>query len=326
MSTLQWLDAGRRLPPTRGMATDSLQIWAVADTRRGVENQALGLAEAVAKLTNAQVSRVTIGKDGFAALPDSDAPDLWIGCGRPAIRVARQQRRAFANSLFVYVQDPRASYELFDLVVAPRHDRLDRSNAVATTGSPHRVTTDRMAEETRRFEDRLAGLPGPRATLLIGGPSKSFKMGGTVQDYLAGRIDDLLGQGLSLMVSVSRRTPVSLWHRLKACLADEARCWFYDGEGDNPYFAFLGAADWIFVTEDSTNMLTEAAATGTPVYSLPLSGKAGKFALLHAGLEAHGALRPFLGRLDSWCYPPLDETARIAGLIADRISEKDRST
>ncbi|MEE2566117.1 mitochondrial fission ELM1 family protein [Hyphobacterium marinum] len=299
------------------MASDSLKIWAVADTRRGVENQAIGLAEAVAARTDGQMSRVTIGPDGFAALPDSAAPDIWIGCGRPAIRLARQQRRAFANSVFVYVQDPRTSYEIFDLIVAPRHDRLDRGNAVATTGSPHRVTAGRLADEAERFSERLNGLPGPRAAVLVGGPSKAFRMGGDVEGYLAGRIDDLLAQDLTLMVSVSRRTPASLRQRLKVRLKDEARCWFHDGDGDNPYFAFLASADWIFVTEDSTNMLTEAAATGTPVYSLPLSGKAGKFALLHAGLEAHGALRPFLGRLDTWTYPPLDETTRIARLIAD---------
>lgn len=293
-------------------------VWAVADTRRGVENQALGLAEAVARETGGMVGRVTLRRDGFANLPDTERPAIWIGCGRPAIQLARQQRRAFERSVFVYVQDPRGSYPVFDLIVAPRHDRLVRPNAIATLGAPHRVTPERLATAMEPFATRLESLPGPRAAMLIGGPSKAFKMTRTVEDYLVGRVEDLLSRDLSLLVSVSRRTPASLRQRLARLLKDEARAWLYDGEGDNPYFAFLAGADWIFVTEDSTNMLTEAAATGTPVYALPLAGKAGKFALLHAGLEAHGALRPFLGRLDRWTYEPLDETTRAARLIAGR--------
>ena len=133
---------------------------------------------------------------------------------------------------------------------------------------------------------------------------------------LMGRVGDLLERGLSVMVSVSRRTPASLRTALVEQYGQDNRVWLFDGDGDNPYFAFLAAADWIFVTEDSTNMLTEAAATGTPVYSLPLGGSQGKFGYLHAALEGHGALRPFLGRLDTWTYPPLDETTRIAALVA----------
>tara|TARA_R110002073_G_scaffold252362_5_gene414978 strand:+ start:6601 stop:7536 length:936 start_codon:yes stop_codon:yes gene_type:complete len=291
-------------------------VWAVADTRRGVENQAVGLASAVAEHVGGMMGRVTLRDDGFASLPDTDAPDIWIGCGRPAIRLAKRQRRAFAKSMFVYVQDPRGAYGVFDVIVAPRHDRLRRSNVIASVGAPHRITRARLDSEAARFADRLAQLPGPRAAILIGGPSKQFRFNGETTAYLTGRVGDLLERGLSVMVSVSRRTPASLRTALVEQYGQDNRVWLFDGDGDNPYFAFLAAADWIFVTEDSTNMLTEAAATGTPVYSLPLGGSQGKFGYLHAALEGHGALRPFLGRLDTWTYPPLDETTRIAALVA----------
>ena len=35
---------------------------------------------------------------------------------------------------------------------------------------------------------------------------------------------------------------------------------------DNPFFAFLGLADHVIVTADSVSMMTEACATGRPVY------------------------------------------------------------
>jgi len=293
-------------------------IWAVADTRRGVENQALGLAEAIADQTGGRVARATLRKDGYAALPDSEAPDIWIGCGRPAIALARRQRRAFANSLFVYVQDPRGSYDVFDLVVAPAHDNLRRRNAVSIIGSPHRVSRDRLDADIAKFSDHLERYSGPRAAVMIGGPSKRFKFTAETGKYLETRISGLLDNDLSVMVSVSRRTPDRVRQQLAQRYADHPRVWWFDGEGDNPYFAFLGAADWIFVTEDSTNMLVEAAATGTPVYSLALPGSAGKFAQLHAALEGHGALRPYLGRHDTWTYEPLNETRLAAEAVITR--------
>jgi len=96
--------------------------------------------------------------------------------------------------------------------------------------------------------------------------------------------------------------------------------WFHEGDGPNPYFAFLSAADWICVTEDSTNMLCEAAATGAPVYRLGVEGDPGKFRHLYAGLEGVGAVRPYLGRLESWEYEPLHETDRAAQAVLEILA------
>lgn len=304
--------------------TEGPEIWAVADSRRGVENQAIGLAEAVARACGGQAHRALIRDDGYVTLPDAENPAVWIGCGRPAIRIARKHRKSYPRARFVYVQDPRGQHDLFDAIIAPGHDRLKVRNAIAMTGSPNRLTQERIAAETGKFSDMLADLPSPRAALLIGGPNTRLKMTAQVQASILQRAGWLLAQGYSLMVTTSRRTPAGLSRQL-AALAEDGRCHVHTGEGENPYFAFLGSADLIFVTEDSTNMLTEAAFTGRPVYSLPLEGNPGKFRLLHSGLEARNALRPFLGRIDNWRYAPLDETSRIATLLANRFFPDLRS-
>jgi len=290
-------------------------IWIVSDGRRGIENQALGLAEAVRDQLpgGARIERVITRKDGYVTLPDSPAPDLWIGCGRAAIPLVRKHRRIFPRCYFVYVQDPRYRHREFDLIIAPDHDRLRKPNAITMLGSPNRISTAQIDAAMAQFGDALDALPAPRAAVLIGGDSKRFKLTPEIADYLADRLTGLLDQGLSLMVTVSRRTPTAAAKRLKTALEGRERVWFFDGEGENPYFAFLGAADWIFVTEESTNMLVEAATIGKPVYALAMSGEPGKFGYLHAALEGHGALRPYLGQLERWEYPPLRETSRVAG-------------
>src|SRR5262249_8113582 len=88
--------------------------------------------------------------------------------------------------------------------------------------------------------------------------------------------------------------------------------------GQNPYFAFLAAADTVLVTEDSVNLATDAAVTGKPVHVLGMSGGGRKFALVHADLRRLGVTRPLDGRVESWSYGPLDEARRAAREVLRR--------
>ena len=300
-----------------------LICWVVSDGRRGIENQALGLAEAVATELDTRhiplkIGRAIAHKDGSVALPDCGPPDLWIGCGRAAIKLARKHRNISRDGFFAYVQDPRSHYRDFDLILAPAHDRLVRPNAISMIGSPNRIGAAQLAGGHAAFAPQIDALPGPRAAILIGGDSKRFRLTPRIADYLVSRIEDLLAQNVSVMITLSRRTPKALAERMAAEFGGRDRVWLFDGEGENPYFAFLAAADWIFVTEESTNMLVEASATGKPVYAQPMDGSAGKFTRLHAALQGMGAMRPWLGRLEKWSYTPLAETARAAKLLIAR--------
>ena len=299
-----------------------------------MENQALGLAEAVARLTPAiiDIKRVR-WRPVFDWLPvamkarwmlasasplpaDGEVwPDLWIATGRATLPLALGARGLSRGRTFVVqTQDPRLDPALFDLVVAPAHDELSGANVVSITGSPHRITLQALADAAPAFADRLDALSGPRVAVLIGGASKAFDLTPEHAAWLADRIAEALqASDGSLMLTFSRRTPeaakVVMIERLKGLPG-----WIWDGEGANPLFAFLDAADHILVTEDSANMAAEAASTGKPVHVLPMVAlrPPGKFARLHADLMAKGAARPFDGSLESWSYAPLTETDRAA--------------
>jgi len=103
----------------------------------------------------------------------------------------------------------------------------------------------------------------------------------------------------------------------------------YDGQamgsgGENPYFAFLDAADHILVTEDSVNMAAEAGVTGKPVHILAMDRlrAGGKFAHFHQALRDQGVTRPFDGHLPQWSYVPLDETGRAAEKVLEVFNAK----
>jgi mitochondrial fission protein ELM1 len=249
-------------------------------------------------------------------------PDLWIATGRATLPLsARVRERSGGKTFVVQTQDPRWNIAAYDLVVAPAHDGVTGSNVLSITGSPHRVTAERLAEGSAAFADRLEPLPRPRVAVLIGGRSRAFDLTETHAADLAGRIATAVeAAGGSLMLTFSRRTPEAAKAVMTARL-NHLPGLIWDGEGPNPYFAFLKFADHILVTEDSANMAAEAASTGAPVHILPMIPlkPADKFARLHADLRERGAARPFDGSLNVWSYAPLAETDRAARVLLERL-------
>ena len=315
-----------------------IAIWAVSDGRAGIEGQVLGLAEAVARLRPAEVSVKRIAwRGGTGALPwqvhplprlslsprsgiAPPWPDLWIAAGRATLPLSIRMRRwSRGRSFITQVQDPRIDPARFDLVIPPRHDGLTGPNVLPITGSPHGVTPDKLAEARTRFAGLLEPLSRPRVAVLIGGASKAFELSSAAAAALAREIGQSVTEaGGSLMMTFSRRTPMPARTLMTARLRDLPGT-IWDDEAENPYFGYLAWADHILVTEDSTNMATQAAATGKPVYVLAMEGGSAKFQRLHAELEAMEAARPFAGMLEDWTYTPLAETERAAAEIIRRL-------
>jgi len=51
-----------------------------------------------------------------------------------------------------------------------------------------------------------------------------------------------------------------------------------------------------------------------------IPGGGPKFDRLHESLKKRGIARAFEGRIDSWTYEPLNETARVADLIRAKLA------
>jgi mitochondrial fission protein ELM1 len=311
----------------------------VSDGRAGIEAQVVGLADAVARQHPAEIALKRIAYRGqFGRLPAllnpfpraalaeraqiaPPWPDLWIAAGRATLPLSIRMRRWSRGETFVVqLQDPRLPPQMFDLVVPPRHDRLVGDNVLPITGSPHRVTPERLAAGVEQFRGQIDPLPSPRVAVLVGGTSKAFDLSSERAAEMARLIrEGIEAAGGSLLMTFSRRTPEPARALLAARLRDLPGL-IWDNQGPNPYFAFLGAADFVLVTEDSTNMAAEAASTGKPVFVLKMDGASDKFALFHRDLADRGAARPYRGELQPWTYTPLAETDRAAQEVVRRLA------
>ena len=312
--------------------------WVITDGKPGMENQCVGLAEALGVAP--QIKRISLRAPWrqlspyfraflrFAPAPDcADLappwPDLVIASGRQSVPVGLRIRRTSRGRVFlVQIQDPVIDPRHFDLVIAPSHDRLRGDNVLVTTGSMHRVTAAQLSEAADRHRARLSHLPERRVAVLIGGDNAVYRLTPEVMRRLAGQLAALArDQGIGLMVTPSRRTGAANEAILRQAL-DGLPAEIWDGTGENPYFAYLGLADAIIATADSVNMVSEAGSTGKPVHIVDLEGGSAKFTAFHETMRAAGITRPFTGALESWEYTPPDETRRAAEEIARRMAAR----
>ena len=308
--------------------TLSKTCWIITPGEAGFESQARGLAEALALTPVLKRIRArrpwTFLPGGLWVSPlqaltaDSDPltppwPDVVISCGRIGAPVAVAVKRANGGKTRIaHIQDPRMRLDAFDVVIAPRHDRIHGENVVTTAGAIHPVTPAKLATAAEQWRSRFAALPRPLVGVLIGGSNGRYRLDSPAMSDIAGKLAGLAGQRhAGLAITPSRRTGAENMRILRDRIAG-APSYVWDGQGDNPYLGILGLADAIVVTEDSVSMTSEAIATGKPVYVARLPGRSRRQARFHESLMTSGYTRPFTGELASWSYAAPDDTARAA--------------
>ena len=198
-------------------------------------------------------------------------PDLVITAGRRNELVARWVKaQSRGTTRVVHIGRPWSSPEEFDLVIATPQYTLPRTPTVLVNELPlHEVTPSVLADAARQWETVLGGFRHPRLAVLVGGNSGPY----VFDTPLAGRLADAVNEsarqaGARVWLSTSPRTPRAFARALLAKLDPPAHAyvWSASSAHANPYRGYLALADALVVTSESVSMLTEALATGKPVY------------------------------------------------------------
>ncbi|MFA7276398.1 MAG: mitochondrial fission ELM1 family protein [Pseudobdellovibrionaceae bacterium] len=305
-------------------------VWVATEGMAGTENQCIGVAEALG--FPFKVHRISLRQPwkllspylgfecslSFAPLPQPPWPDILIASGRKSIAISRYIKKQSQQKTFtVQIQDPRISPDDFDLVAVPRHDPTRGDHILVTMATPNRVTLARLETAAKEWAPLFSTIPAPRVALLVGGSTKSHPFTAQELDTLIGSLS-VLPSNVTLLVTTSRRTGEENTAKLRDFCAGRHH-YFWDGELPNPYLGMLAWADSILVTADSTSMISEAASTGKPVYTLPMMGLSRRQELLVENLTADGYIRPFAGKFDSWTPPRLADSALIAQEIRKKL-------
>ena len=250
-------------------------------------------------------------------------PTVWLGAGRRTAPYSARVRNWSEGAAYtVHVLDSGLPSSDFDLLVAPAHDEIEGENVVSTIGSPAYFATDDVEAAGLAFAD-LADERGRSAIVVLGGNSRSHSFDKAATERLDVHIRAVAAAGWRLRITCSRRTPVPARAHFRA-LADEIGARFWEGEADgpNPYLAWLLFSDAAIVTEDSANMLSDAAYFGLPIHIARLTGRSKKFDRLHESFIDKGCARWLHGGLETWSYEPLREADRVADRIVDALLKR----
>ena len=151
----------------------TLTCYVISDGRAGIENQALGLAQAfaehIASLRPVEITPFIIAHNAAMkaaqpllqftlkskpqdyGLPTDRIANIAIGCGRQAIAPLLALKQCFPDIMTVYIQDPRIDAKHFDLIIAPEHDGLSGGNIETMIGAPNRITAEILIGQTLEF-------------------------------------------------------------------------------------------------------------------------------------------------------------------------------
>ena len=215
-------------------------------------------------------------------------PDLILTVGRrPSMAALWVRRQSGGRTRLALIGRPKRFADEFELIIStPQYMIPERPNVVRLGLPLMRADPEAVRAESERWRARLGALPGPLTAVLIGGPTKPFRLdAGVARDLVAG-LAGAFGQEGTLFVSTSRRTPPEVVQTLEAALPGNAQLFRWQpGGGENPYLALLGLADRCVVTGDSMSMMVEALRAGRPLVIYPLP------------VEGHGLQRLLLGAL-----------------------------
>lgn len=321
-----------------------INCWVITDGNAGARSQAIGLAEGLGISYAEKKFRLKTIFRPFAPyipfnylkfktvdsdnLSDSKPPKLLIICGSRARAIGPYFKRKYGEKVFtIYIQDPRINPSYYDLVIVPQHDSATGKNVIKTDFALNRINEDKLVSELKQFAPLLNKYSEPKNVILVGGPTKKYKMDKEACEKLIKDISYIINKSKgSVLITPSRRTPKMVVNALKAIAVKNEDVFLYDlKEPHNPFFAMLATADKVFVTNDSVSMVSEAAAAGKNIFVIPLKGNQGnKVARMFDSLLKEGKVfmyNQFTEKLQA-TPPPINETLEIAYQIKKILLDK----
>jgi mitochondrial fission protein ELM1 len=190
-------------------------------------------------------------------------PDLIVASGGKSVFAARTLAARYKIPFIFLGERKPYPQKWFHTVFTPSSLEISPDD-VRMDVIPTKITPQIVEQAAAAWTNQPAG---PLWTLLIGGKSRSHHYTDADWEDLATGMSTLARRhGIRWLVTTSRRTGKEIEAKLRDLLpldvVAEAVWWCHAPE--KKFAAYLGAAEKIWVTQDSVSMVTEATATGLP--------------------------------------------------------------
>lgn len=174
--------------------------------------------------------------------------DLFVGAGSTTYYALKFYSRRYAKPSIALMY-PKGYRKDFSVIIAGAHDR------------PKPRANLKISPVSLSFS-RPQGLYRPQCKsigFIIGGPNSCFEMG----DEILKQIEGVRAQfaDCEFALTTSPRTPRATESALEKLSWDYSV--IYSREPVNPIGDFLAQCEWVFISEDSVSMISEAASNGS---------------------------------------------------------------
>ena len=199
--------------------------------------------------------------EGLDNLDSLGKPRVVLGTGSGTFYAAKALAKKLGAKCGVVLYPRGYDLSSFDCILAPSFDNpAKRANVIEIPANL--VANDAAFYEkgVAAFRERYSGAADNLVGVIVGGPNKCSTMS---VEWMKARLDEIFAAnaGAQLCVTTSRRTPAAV-----ESLVDSypwAYKLIYSRNHFNPIPAFVQLAKRLYVTAESTGMLSEACTFGT---------------------------------------------------------------
>ena len=318
-------------------------IWLLLDDRAGNCSQVLGIGKAlkikyiIKKIRYNKLSRFPniILQNTIKHINENDRkqfiapwPKIVIGCGRKSAPIGLWIKEQSNNySKYIQIMWPSYPYKNIDMIFTPLHDNIRKKNNLKRIEtSPNTIDTKLLSESHIKWKNKLQPLNKPRVALIIGGNTKKYEFDPMHIKLLFKKINTILNNRGSIMITSSRRTSIDCINEIKKeikKLKVKSYFWNTNDKTSNPYFGYLAYSDLVVVTGDSVSICSEVCASGKPllIYA-PKNITMKKHAFFHKMLIEKGIAKYLenfnIKDLKNFNYKPINESYNIASVIKNK--------
>ena len=203
-------------------------------------------------------------------LTENNEFDVVISCGRksviPSIFLKKQNPKLFT----IHIQNPKVNPKNFDAVVAPMHDKFYGSNVYLSEGAIHYITYEEIQAAKNYLADKIKSKK--IVSVILGGPNKYYNFSNDQLIEIFNSIKTTyIGEGYEVIIVPSLRTPKTIIQLAKKEMSKFG--YVVDSVDKQAYLSAYALATYIIVTCDSISMISEAMASGKPIYVAHMKAK-----------------------------------------------------
>ena len=148
---------------------------------------------------------------------------------------------------------------------------LGYKNQIILDVAPNTITKEKLLEKSIEFS-KLHNLDMNQKyySLLIGGDGAGYKYNDKFYDDLIDFVEKVSKEeNIKWLITTSRRTPLTVENKLEEKLKNYSSYFVsYNKKEEKVLLAFFGLSEAIFVTEESSSMISEAISSGKNVFTL----------------------------------------------------------